>query len=262
MEKILDLQRYPLAQEGSAAWQDAVNSARATLQETGMFNLPQLMRPQAVKQAVAELKIKMKYQSHTHSRRHNIYFQPDFKELEPNHPALRELLSTNHTLCADHLENSLLLRIYQWPPLLRFIAAVMEKPALHWMGDPLARVNVMAYRSGEALNWHFDRSEFTTTLLLQEPLSGGEFQYRSNLRSPGNPNYQGIAAVLDGSDPQIKTVRLRAGTLNVFCGINALHRVTPVMGERERWVCIFSYYEKEGVTFSKEERIGFYGRAG
>ena len=51
------------------------------------------------------------------------------------------------------------------------------------MRDPSARMNVMRYGNGEALNWHFDRSEFTTTLLLQSPSAGGEFQYRSDLRT-------------------------------------------------------------------------------
>ena len=37
----------------------------------------------------------------------------------------------------------------------------------------------MSYREGEALNWHFDRSEFTVTLLIQTPEEGGDFQYRS-----------------------------------------------------------------------------------
>jgi hypothetical protein len=39
----------------------------------------------------------------------------------------------------------------------------------------LARVNAMQYGAGEGLNWHFDRSEFTTTLLLQAPKAGGAF---------------------------------------------------------------------------------------
>jgi len=261
MKEILDLERYPLDREGSPEWQAAVDRAAAELRETGMFNLKQLMRPQAIQKAVAELQPKMDNQSHTHSRRHNIYFLPDFKELEPSHPALREVESTNHTLCADQIEKSIVLAIYEYPPLLRFIAAVMGKPSLHMMKDPLARVNVMGYRDGEALNWHFDRSEFTTTLLLQEPLEGGKFQYRSNLRSADNPNYDGIAAVLDGQDPEIKTMTLQAGTLNVFRGVNSLHRVTPVGGPQERLISIFSYYEKQDVVFSEEESIGFYGRA-
>ena len=70
------------------------------------------------------------------------------------------------------------------------------------MPDPLARVNVMSYREGEALNWHFDRSEFTTTLLLQAPKAGGAFEYRSDLRTDTDPNYAGVARLLSGQDPR------------------------------------------------------------
>ena len=34
-----------------------------------------------------------------------------------------------------------------------------------------------------------------------------------------------------------------------------------VEGERERMIAVFSYYERPGVMFTEEERIGFYGRA-
>ena len=82
----------------------------------------------------------------------------------------------------------------------------MERPSLHPMADPLARINVMAYHAGDVLNWHFDRAEFTTTILLQAPLSGGRFQYRRALRSDSNPNYEGVGRFLagdyrDASDP-------------------------------------------------------------
>ena len=129
------------------------------------------------------------------------------------------------------------------------------------MDDALARANVLAYRDGEALNWHFDRSEFTTTLLLQAPELGGEFQYRSDLRSDSDPNYDGVARLLAGKDEKVKTLPLAPGTLNVFKGKYTAHRVTPVQGERERMVAVFSYYEKPGVKFSDAENIGFYGRA-
>ena len=32
----------------------------------------------------------------------------------------------------------------------------MGKPRLYRMADPFARINVMAYRTGEELNGHFD----------------------------------------------------------------------------------------------------------
>ena len=136
----------------------------------------------------------------------------------------------------------------------------MERPQLHVMEDPLARVNVIAYRAGEALNWHFDRSQFTTTLLIQAPESGGEFQYRRDLRSETDPNYDGVARLLRGEDAAVRNLTLQPGTLNVFKGKNTLHRIAPPSGGRDRIVAIFSYYDQPGVMFSQAERVGFYGR--
>ena len=48
---------------------------------------------------------------------------------------------------------------------------------------------------------------------------------------------------------------------NVFRGKNTAHRVSPVKGSRERIIAVFSYYERPGVIFSREEQIGFYVRA-
>ena len=167
----------------------------------------------------------------------------------------------SHTVCADQIPDSIVLSIYQYEPLIRFLAATMDKPRLHAMQDPLARANVMSYRDGEALNWHFDRSEFTTTLLLQAAEQGGDFEYRTDLRSDDNPNYEGVARLLEGRDPQSKVMRVKPGTLNVFRGKNTAHRVTTVRGNRDRMIAVFSYYERPGVMFSPEERLGFYGRA-
>ncbi len=119
----------------------------------------------------------------------------------------------------------------------------------------------MEYRASEALNWHFDRSEFTTTLLLQAPDGGGNFEYRSDLRSDDDPNYEGVAALLEGRDQKVERLHLSAGTLNVFKGKNTAHRVTPVEGDHARIIAVFSFYDRPGVLFSEEERIGFYGRA-
>jgi hypothetical protein len=123
-------------------------------------------------------------------------------------------------------------------------------------------VNVINYKPGETLNWHFDRSLFTTTLLIQAPDAGGEFEYRGNLRGDQDPNYDGVARLLGGADPGIRVNPLAAGTLNVFAGKNTLHRVSTVRGRRDRLIAVYSYYEQPDVLFSDRERIGFYGRAG
>lgn len=261
MKDILDLDRYPLDREGSPEWQRLVNASVAALEADGMFNLEGFLRPGVAEKAVGEIQPVMAAGSHVHKRMHNIYFKPEIPELAPDHPALRKVETISHTVCADQIPGSTVLAIYEYEPLLRFLAAAMGKSRLHVMQDPLARTNVMAYRAGEALNWHFDRSEFTTTLLLQAPERGGDFEYRTNLRSDDNPNYDGVAKLLEGGDPEAKILRLKPGTLNVFRGKNTAHRVTTVQGERERMITVFSYYEKPGVMFSAEERVGFYGRA-
>ncbi len=262
MHEYLDLDRYPLDDPDGPAGARLVEDCRASLARAGMFSLEELVRPAALARCVAEAGHVLDTAAFTHARRHNAYFEDGIPGLPDDHPALVKVETVNHTICADQIAGGLLLRIYEWPPLVRFLAAVMGKPALHPMADPLARVNVMAYRHGEVLNWHFDRSEFTTTLLLQAPEAGGAFQYRRDLRSDEDPNYDGVARLLAGSDDQVRNLPLTPGTLNVFKGKNTAHRVTPVAGPRDRVIAVFSYFDRPGVMMRKAERIGFYGRAG
>lgn len=261
MRDILDLDRYPLDKPGTQAWNALVDRCRSDLARDGMFNLEGLVRAQALERAVAEVKPVMDTLSFTHKRSHNIYFRKEIPGLAPDHPALKLTDTINHTICYDQIPQSVVTWIYEWPPFIVFIAAAMNLETLYPMRDALARVNVMAYREGEQLNWHFDRSEFTTTLLLQAPEQGGDFVYRSGLRSDTDPNYDGVARLLRGEDREVKTIRLSAGTLNVFRGKNTAHMVSTVRGSRERLIAVFSYFDRPGVVFSKEDQIGFYGRS-
>jgi alkylated DNA repair dioxygenase AlkB len=261
MKRLVDLDRFPLDDLEGARGQALVDDCRRRLAESGMFSLEGFVLRSALRQCVAEIAPVLERDAFTHRRRHNIYFDDDIAGPAPDHPALGRVETVNHTVCADQIPGSIVCRVYAWPPLVDFLAATMGKTRLHLMADPLARANVIAYRDGEALNWHFDRSEFTTTLLLQAPEAGGEFQYRSDLRSESDPNYDGVARLLAGRDPEVTTLPLAPGTLNIFKGRYTAHRVTPVEGERERIIAVFSYYEKRGIVFSDAERRGFYGRA-
>jgi hypothetical protein len=58
----------------------------------------------------------------------------------------------------------------------------------------------------------------------------------------------------------VQQVRLQPGALNVFRGVNTLHRVVPVQGPRERIVAIFAFFDRPGVTMTAAEQVGFYGR--
>jgi hypothetical protein len=257
MTALIDTDRYPIDRPGPAR-AALVAQARADLAARGMYNLEGFL-PGAARLA-SDLAPKFDTEAFTHRRRHNIYFRKDVPGLPPGHPALAEVETVSRTLCADQVSGPL-TELYDWAPFAAFLAETMGKPALHTMDDPLARVNVMSYGAGEALNWHFDRSEFTTTLLLQAPEAGGEFEYRTDLRSDTDPNHDGVAQLLRGADPQVQRMALSPGTLNVFRGRNTAHRVTPVEGGVARVIAVFSFYDRPGVRFSQEEQIGFYGRA-
>ena len=258
---LIDLQTYPLDQPDSPPWQALVQRCRAELDGAGMFELPGFLKAQALAQCVATITPRMANASAEIRRDHNIYFLDRVEGLPEDHPALKKITTINHTLCADQLRDTPLTYVYEWPPFRQFIAATMQLPVLHLMDDELARVNVMSYRPGEALNWHFDRSEFTTTLLLQRAGKDGIFQYRRGLRTDTDPNYQGVARMLTGQDPEVISADLAPGALNVFRGRNTAHRVTTVGGDQERLVAVFSLYEKPGVRFTEAENLGFYKRA-
>lgn len=260
MQAILDLDRYPLDQPQSAGYAALAETCQHALKTDGMCNLHGLLKPAAAQAEARALEPRFQTEAFVHARKHNIYFRNDIKGLPQDHPALALRETRNLTLCADQLKGSSILSLYDWPPLRRFLATIMGKSALYVMEDPLARVNVMSYGAGDALNWHFDRSEFTTTLLLQAPEEGGEFEYRTDLRSAHEPNYDGVARLLNGRDLSTQSMTVSPGTLNVFRGVNTPHRVTPVKGPKSRIIAVFSYFDSPGKRFSTEEQIGFYGR--
>lgn len=257
---VIDTDTYPLNDPTRVT--ALITQCREELAAKGMVTLTGFMRPDAVQAATAQARPKFETESFRHARMHNIYFRDEVEGLPTDHPALAKRETSNRTLCADQIAGSPLIALYEAPEFAAFLAAIMEKDHLHVMADPLARVNVMTYQPGEALNWHFDRSEFTTTLLLEAPDTGGAFEYRRDLRSDKDPNYDGVAKLLRGEDREARQISLSPGALNVFKGKNTAHRVTPPVGPNPRTIAVFSYYETPGVMFSEAERMGFYGRAG
>ena len=262
MQTILDLHTFPLDQPESTAYHDLVKRCKTELARDGMFNLNGFLHEDIATDTVIRLAKRFENDAFEHARTHNIYFKDDIPGLPADHPARRKVTTSNHTLCADQAMDTALARLYDWPPFLAFLAETMDLPRLYAMDDALACWNVMRYGEGQGLNWHFDRSEFTTTLLLQAPDDGGAFEYRSNLRNESDPNFAGVGDLLEGRDPKVREISLRPGTLNVFRGKNTAHRVTPVKGAVHRVIAVLAYYETPGVAFSEEERLGFYGRTG
>ncbi len=262
MKSILNLDDYPLDQPSSPEYAALRARCRADLAQNGMFNLVGFMRPKPIADTLAYAMPKFETEAFRHERAHNIYFKKSIPDVPEDSPLYREFSTSNLTLCGDQVGPTAVTRLYEWQPFVDFLADVMERTALFPMDDPLARLNVMGYFDGQGLNWHFDRSQFTTTLLLQAPEQGSTFQYRTNLRSAEDPNYAGVEKLVLGQDDAVQSLDAQAGTLNVFRGVNTPHCVTPAKGPRPRVVTVFTYYEIPGARFTPEEQLGFYGRTG
>ena len=261
VSRSIDLGKYPIHQLDSTTGIELVDRFRSELKTTGVLTLSGFLRRSVVEECVAQLSPIIEKESFVHNREHNIYFDDDLDKVAADASVMARMHTTSLTVCGDQITSSVLWDLYQWQPMIDFIAAIVGKDRLYPMDDPLAGLNIKSMRNGDVTNWHFDRSEFTITLLLQQPTSGGVFQVRRNLRSDGDPNYSGVGKLLEGEDREVRSFHPEPGTLTVFLGKHSAHRVSPVAGSRKRIVAVFSYFDSPGVRFSDEDRIQFYGRS-
>lgn len=122
---------------------------------------------------------------------------------------------------------------------------------------------VYYYDNSHELGWHFDNSSFSVTLLLQGADGGGIFEFVPDMRdtSRGLQNERGVAAQMDGNGVgELCQLGQSAGDLVLFRGRDALHRVTPVEGDRMRLLVVLAYNTEPGLSLSENARMTFFGR--
>jgi hypothetical protein len=259
IEAMIDTARYPVQREG-AALDALVARTRSALDADGCAVLKGFIRPGHIAALVAECD-RVAPHGHRSFNRTNVYFTGDHPELPPTHPLRRFYERSNAFVPADHFGSGSLLRaLYEWPAFPAFVKRALGAPDFHRYADPLADVIVNLAVAGGGFPWHFDTNNFTVTLAIQNAEQGGDFQYSPWLRSATDENYAGVEAVLDGDARLIRTLQLEPGDLQIFKGRYSLHRVTPLTGERKRYVAIFSYVEQPGMVGSPERTRQLYGR--
>lgn len=255
----IDTERYPIAQTGPA--RDALLAGlRRELETNGCAVLKGFVRAGRLAELVAESD-RVAAQGHRNFNRTNPYFTQDRPDLPPSHPLRRFYDRSNAFVAADNFgADSILRAIYEWPAFAPFVQAALGEERFYRYADPLADVIVNLAEAGNGFPWHFDTNNYTVTLAIQNAESGGDFEYSPHLRTPSDENYAGVEAVLDGDRRLIRTLHLEPGDLQIFKGRYSLHRVTPLGGERTRYVAIFSYVEEPGMVGSPERARQLYGR--
>ncbi|MGH6961518.1 MAG: HalD/BesD family halogenase [Dongiaceae bacterium] len=258
--RLVDLARYPIDRLEDAAGAALLADGRARITQKGVMALPGFLMQAAVA-AMRDEALALAPKAHPGEKRHNVYLIDRDPRYRDEHPRNR-VQSTQVSTVADDLipRDSRLRALYDWPPLRSFLAAVLEKPALHPYADPLASLNVTIGRPGEQLGWHFDNADFATTLMLQDAESGGQFEYCPGVRAPADQGYAAVERILAGTYDDVRRLPMAPGTLVLFRGRYALHRVTPIDGHRPRLMAVLSYDTEPGITLSEPTRMTFYGR--
>ena len=260
-DRMVNLERYPIDNADSDGFAALVRICRNRFVEDELCTLPQFIRPAALEILAAEANGCAGDAWFCNST-HNVYLTRNDARVPPDDVARRQERTYVGSVPYDRIgADSSLRRLYLWDPLKDFVGAVLGKPRLHRFADPLGACSVNVFVDGGEHGWHFDESEFSVTLMLQSPESGGSFEYVAGIR--GSEDEKSIvAAVLDGDRARVRELPFTAGTLLIFGGRQTLHRVTRVGGARPRLVPVLTYAERPGLRNSETVRMLFWGRTG
>ncbi len=240
---------------------DVQMRCKAQLDQQGVIVLPNFLRKKTL-QALQQEALARQSDAYYTNATHNVYLSPNDDAFSPEHPRNRQVNSSKGCITTDQIpEHSPLKTLYYSEPFKRFLCQVLGEQALHEYADDLSSINVHYASHGQELGWHFDNSSFAITLLIQKPQAGGTFEYVEHLHGNASDawNFEGVESVLDGSQA-VKSLNMIPGSLVLFRGKNAMHRVTPTVGETTRLLAVLAYNSEPGIALSESARQTFYGR--
>jgi hypothetical protein len=259
-DAVVDLNRYPINDPSGPAYRRLVKTCQDQLRDLGVAWLDGFLIPAAVSEMLA-LAGRLASQAWASDQPHTVYFEPADDSAGPDHPRALLQHSAKKAIAFDQIpDGAPVRRLYESDELTGFIAAVLGKPVLYRSADPLDALEIAIFSDGDELGWHFDNSEFSVTLMYTEPDAGGHFEYCPRLRTERDQNYPGVKKILHGSSDGVTRLPSGPGTLAVFRGQHALHRVTPVGGPRPRINSVLTYGEHPGMRLSQLTQKLFYGR--
>lgn len=257
--EMIDLARYPIDQVGTQGGDAFLQDCREGYENDGLCLLQGFIIPQALDVLAAEAD-SVSDKAYFCDSEHSAYLETH-DEVAADGGDDRPFEKTSvGSIAYDLLPGESALRtLYKWPPLKDFIASVIGKDKLHYLADPMGACSINVFRDGGQHGWHFDESEFTVTLMLQQPNVGGAFEYLPMIRGRDDEKDQ-IQRAIDADNDDVRHLPFTPGTLSIFNGRDTLHRVTRVEGERLRLVPVLCYSTKADQVNSPTVQKMFWGR--
>lgn len=259
--QVINTSRYPLTEPDSADWYRVITEVRRELADTGCSVLPEFVRESLLPDLRAEC-ASVAPLAYYDVETVNVYNTAPDPTLPADHPAGLIMRRGNAFVARDHIPPDFIIhQLYTSALFQRFVADCVELPRVHELADPLSGLCLNVVTPGRSHPWHFDTNEFTVTMVTQQSVSGGVFEYCPGIRDPKRENFDDVRAVLKGhGEHLIHQLDLRPGDLQLFKGRYALHRVTTVDGTTPRHTAIFAYSERPGVIGTLARTKQLFGR--
>ena len=237
-----------------------VSAGRAQMEATGACEIPAFVRAEALPAFIDDAR-KLAPLAHRSGGLGTVYLGFPDESFPLDHPQ-QWLGQYDVGAVAYDLfpAESPIRRLYEWPELTRFVAAILGLDEIFPYGDPLGALNLAVMTDGHQLQWHFDQTDFVVSLAIQDAEVGGDFEVAPHIRTSDDEHYDDVARVLAGERDRVVTLPMTPGTLLVFAGRHSLHRVSPISGPTPRLVGLFGYDTKPGTMSSELLKEVRYGR--
>lgn len=256
---LIDLDRYPLLDLAGARGALLVQEARTAMATAGACELPGFLTGAGLDACLADA-VDLAPLAHRSRGSTTAYLEDPSASWPADHPRRHRNPFSLGAVAYDQFPASSPIRaIYEWPPMLTFLASVLGREQVHRYADPLGGLNLAVMGEGDVLGWHFDQTDFVVSLALRSAAGGGLFEVVPATRSSDDERYDVVQAVLQGTHGH-DVLPNTPGTLLIFAGRCSLHRVSPISGPVERLIALFGFDDQPGTRSSPALQRSRYGR--
>jgi len=257
---LINLQRYPLTQPSSPTLAKQIDALRRELTNTGAAEAPAFLSAAGLGRCIADAEA-LALRQYKSAGEGTAYLEEPDAHWSKDHPrAIRRRYSVGVVAYDQFPIDSEVRQLYEWPPVMAFVSAVLEREPLYHYGDPLGALNLAVMGDGDELQWHYDQTDFVVSLALRDADIGGDLEVAPKLRSAADENYPGVSRVLASDSDAVIRLPMTPGTLLIFAGRHSLHRVSPIAGPTERLVALFGYDTASGTKSTPHLQRNRYGR--
>ena len=250
MNKLIDLDRYPIDRLNNKPGQLLVAQCRSDLEDSAAAILPSFVRQSAILKMAKEAESLVQV-AHRYDGDRAPFYDVDDNERSDDDSLQSRVRSVRHPNRYCQILNyqipnhSDLRAIYLWPPLTEFIRQVLNVEHLFQSQCPHLALTMKVAYEGDTDGWHYDPNDGVITLVLQTPDNGGEFEYAPDVRNQNDQNYAGVDRLYKSPDVEAIRPTLESGTFTFFNGRYSMHRVRPVgLTRQPRIVSIFSFDQR------------------